>query len=76
MTMFRPICVRYLVQLLMVEGGGVDRLQGNKIEQSWTLALEQVRKTILIGAVLLTHNQEQLHCTQFHGQSVGRVSLV
>lgn len=51
----------FLVQLLLVKEGGVDRLQGNKVEQSWTLVLEQVHETFLAGRVLLTHN---LKCVQ------------
>ncbi|CAM9248584.1 unnamed protein product, partial [Laminaria digitata] len=33
-------------ELLMVKGGGVDRLQANKIEDSWALVLEQVQARI------------------------------
>ena len=39
--------MRYcVVQLLIVKGGGVDRLQANNVEDSWTMVLEQVRGSI------------------------------
>lgn len=41
--MTHRLALCFFVQLLIVEGGGVDRLQGNKVQDSWTLVLEQVR---------------------------------
>lgn len=64
------------VQLLIVKGGGVDRLQGNKVEDSWILVLQQVRiktmENFLTVTILFTYNKGSLHVTAVVPWAVSR----
>ena len=46
------VAVFALVQLLVGKGAGVDMLTANKIEDTWAMALEQVRVTMVYGTAL------------------------